>query len=876
MENTPKEVGQKFCELSARHGVVMQGSETAFTLSGLIDHIYNLRAEVDAFFLRTVPQKSTEPTGNPAPQPIHASRPMVSPGSHVGPPPGMPAHVYYSSTHPTVSSHATPPANPHDPKFDPTMPLSPSRLAVGSPGTSPGQPISSGAPNLAATTAAVPSSVPMSFPDPSTLTTGGHMTGPTSPAGGHIPMSFPDPSTLIAGGHMAGPTSLPDPHSLTTGGHMGVPRSLSDPSSLMAGGHIPRSFPDPRLFTTGGHMAGPTSLTDHSSGGHMAGPMSLPDHSSGGHMAGPMSLPDHSSGGHMTGPTSLPDHSLPTVEDDPLHKATPPTIDSHHPGSECFSTPPSSPPHDQPGSMLGHKPDDPSSHDRERDPAVGKPGPSAPDGGATESEGTPVDPRSPSPPAGDDISAEKRPNVFTGLNPDALALVRRLPEGNIHGIEYNIREGSVCINLKEETEVDEAITKFQDAFKRVIGHGHRLRIEQVEIPVARSKEEVEAEIGRFEQKYLHTAFVLDEEKRVVRVISQNRQFDQAKKFLEDSLGQSSAPGAGEDSMVVQFAHNRTLTLKRGDIVEEKADILVNAANGSLLHGGGVAGALNAASEGQLQNYCNKYMEKKRRGKEIPVGEVAVTHGGGKLRCSRVIHAVGPHSVDHSSVQCEHLLQQVIRNTLKAAEVYSAVSIVIPAISCGIFGVSKELVAQCIIDTILSFNYTKSAPVLSDIRIVILDGPTHSCFAHYLKQKVQPSKGACGGTTHPHKPKHSRNAEEKTRPVEGELDTCVSYPKGLWLPTGMILCRDDINWLMPLLSHAAPKWKEILTSIGITNDHIMTMMESGKDGAMLLQMGMKRWVKQASATLGALVAALCSPEVGEGYLASEIVKGKFHR
>ena len=863
MENTPKAVGQKFCELSARHGVVMQGSETAFTLSGLIDHIYNLRAEVDAFFLRTVPQKSTEPTGNPAPQPVHASRPMVSPGSHVGPPPGMPAHIFRSFTHPTVSSHATPPAHPHDPKFDPTMPLSPSRLAVGLPGTSPGQPTSSGAPNPAATTAAVPSSVPMSFPDPSTLTTGGHMTGPTSPAGGHIPMSFPAPSTLTTGGHKAGPTSP-------------------------AGGHIPRSFPDASSLTTGGDMTGPTSLPDTSTptaGGHLAGPTSLPDTSTptaGGHLAGPTSLPDTSTptaGGHLAGPTSLPDTSTPTAgghKDDPLHKATPPTADDHHPDSESFSTPPSSPPHDQPGSMLGHKPDDPSIHDRERDPAVGKPGPSAPDGGATKSEGTPVDPRSPSPPAGDDISAEKMPNVFTGLNPDALALVRRLPEGNIHGIEYNIREGSVCINLKEETEVDEAITKFQDAFKRVIGHGHRLRVEQVEIPAARSKEEVEAEIARFEHKYLHTAFVLDEEKRVVRVISQNRQFDQAKKFLEDALGQSSAPGAGEDSMVVRFAQNRTLTLKRGDIVREKADVLVNAANSRLLHGGGVAGALNAASEGQLQNYCNKYMEKKRRGKEIPVGEVAVTHGGGKLRCSRVIHAVGPHSVDHSSVQCEHLLQQVIRNTLKAGETNNGTSIVIPAISCGIFGVSKELVAQCIIDTILSFNYTKPAPVLSDIRIVILDGPTHSCFAHYLKQKVQPSKGACGSTTHLHKPKHSRNAEEKTKPVEGELDTCVSCPKVLWLPTGMILCRDDINWLMPLLSHAAPKWKEILTSIGITNDHIMTMMESGKDGAMLLQMGMKRWVKQASATLGALVAALRSPEVGEGYLASEIVKGKFNR
>ena len=195
---------------------------------------------------------------------------------------------------------------------------------------------------------------------------------------------------------------------------------------------------------------------------------------------------------------------------------------------------------------------------------------------------------------------------------------------------------------------------------------------------------------------------------------------------------------------VQFSQNRTLTLKRGDIVREKADILVNAANCNLVHGGGLAGALNAASEGELQAHSDTYMNIKRRGREIPAGGVVVTPGGGKLECKFVIHAVGPSGSVHVPAQCERLLKQVIRNTLIAAGKHNATAIVIPAISCGIFGVSKELVAQCIIDTILSFNYTKPAPVLSDIRIVIVDRATHSCFAHYIKQKALPHKNESQG------------------------------------------------------------------------------------------------------------------------------------
>jgi O-acetyl-ADP-ribose deacetylase (regulator of RNase III) len=202
------------------------------------------------------------------------------------------------------------------------------------------------------------------------------------------------------------------------------------------------------------------------------------------------------------------------------------------------------------------------------------------------------------------------------------------------------------------------------------------------------------------------------------------------------IGSVGAPDAMADQIAISFSHNRTLTLKKGDIVKEKANILVNAADGNLLHGGGLAGALNEASERKLQLHCNKYMETKRKGKAIPAGEVAVTYAGGKLACDLVIHAVGPEGYKHSKPQCEHLVKQVIRNTLEAAERYNATSIVLPAISCGVYRVSKDLVAQCIIDTILGFKYTRPSPILSDIRIVILEGPTHSCFARHFEEKLK--------------------------------------------------------------------------------------------------------------------------------------------
>ena len=356
-------------------------------------------------------------------------------------------------------------------------------------------------------------------------------------------------------------------------------------------------------------------------------------------------------------------------------------------------------------------------------------------------------------------------NVFTNLNGDALALLQRLPDGAIPGVRYNAKAGSVQIQLQEKSDVDDAISKFQDAYKKVaLSRERRLRVECVDVPVTTTKDEVQSQIAKFEQQYKFCAFIFEEEKRQVKVISQSRQFEQAKQFFRDALQESQAAsglGSPAAEMAITLPSRRKLTLKKADIVEEEVDVIVNAANERLLHGGGVAGALDAASQGELQKYSTRYMEHRRGGVKIPVGEVAVTHAGGDLKCKHVIHAVGPDSIRNSPSESEQLVKLAIRNTLKAAEKYNITSIAIPALSCGIFGVSKELVTQSITDAILGFHFTKPLPTLSDIRIVIIDEPTHSCFARYFAQLSQravkgtaaPSghssstKGATGATGH---------------------------------------------------------------------------------------------------------------------------------
>ena len=97
--------------------------------------------------------------------------------------------------------------------------------------------------------------------------------------------------------------------------------------------------------------------------------------------------------------------------------------------------------------------------------------------------------------------------------------------------------------------------------------------------------------------------------------------------------------------------SRRVTIKLGDIVEEEVDVIVNAANNHLLHGAGVAVAIDKASYGLVQQESSKFIQ---HAGTLQTGEVVKTKAGGKLRCKTVIHAVGPIAHQHKD-QCAWLL-----------------------------------------------------------------------------------------------------------------------------------------------------------------------------------------------------------------------------
>ena len=330
-------------------------------------------------------------------------------------------------------------------------------------------------------------------------------------------------------------------------------------------------------------------------------------------------------------------------------------------------------------------------------------------------------------------------NVYDNMSPDALALLEKLPIGSIKGVHYDPSAGRVLIDKETPQLEEERISKFQTAYQSITGK--KLKIIAVPVPSGASPDAVATLVHQYNVTYDQCVFT--QQGGVIKIISvSSRQIDQANVLLSGDIkkAMSSAKQANKNFEVIHLSTDRTLTLKKADLVKEEVDIIVNPANERLSHAGGIAAALNRASNGQLQKYSDKHVQKKG---VVRVGTIAITAGGGILKCNKVIHAVGPDK-SYGEANCEQLLNQVAEEVLKGAERYNASSISFPAISTGIFGVKKELVAKCVVDTIMVYNFTKPSPVLSDIRIVIIDEKTYAPFAHYFQQIQESKKTAKGG------------------------------------------------------------------------------------------------------------------------------------
>jgi O-acetyl-ADP-ribose deacetylase (regulator of RNase III) len=166
-------------------------------------------------------------------------------------------------------------------------------------------------------------------------------------------------------------------------------------------------------------------------------------------------------------------------------------------------------------------------------------------------------------------------------------------------------------------------------------------------------------------------------------------------------------------------NNKILRLVNGDITERNVDVIVNAANSYLKHGGGVAAAI-------VRNGGANIPEESDRigGGFVPVGSSVITSAG-KLPCKAVIHTVGPRMGEGDD---DNKLLRAVQSTLALAAEKEFKSISIPAISSGIFGFPKDKCAKILVQESERFlgqnNNTCSIDI---IEFCIFDNETLDCF-----------------------------------------------------------------------------------------------------------------------------------------------------
>ncbi|MER5912926.1 O-acetyl-ADP-ribose deacetylase [Streptomyces sp. NPDC001982] len=165
-----------------------------------------------------------------------------------------------------------------------------------------------------------------------------------------------------------------------------------------------------------------------------------------------------------------------------------------------------------------------------------------------------------------------------------------------------------------------------------------------------------------------------------------------------------------------------ITLVQGDITRQEADAIVNAANSSLLGGGGVDGAIHRRGGPAILEECRK-LRASHYGKGLPTGQAVATTAG-ELAARWVIHTVGP--VWSSSDDRSELLASCYRRSLEVADDLGARTVAFPAISTGIYGWPMDDGARIAVETVRGTD-----TAVEEVRFVLFDERAYDAFARRL-------------------------------------------------------------------------------------------------------------------------------------------------
>ena len=178
---------------------------------------------------------------------------------------------------------------------------------------------------------------------------------------------------------------------------------------------------------------------------------------------------------------------------------------------------------------------------------------------------------------------------------------------------------------------------------------------------------------------------------------------------------------------------KKLSLIQGDITRQATDAIVNAANPSLMGGGGVDGAIHRAGGPAILEECKQIVYKQGR---LPTGKAVITTGG-NLKAKYVIHTVGP--IWHGGSKNEaKLLESAYQECLKVAAENKLASISFPSISTGAYGYPVAEAARIAVSTVVSF-LKEQATSLENVVFVLFDTRTYKSYLSALREVIDSSK-----------------------------------------------------------------------------------------------------------------------------------------